>query len=130
MVSALNGVAANVCVFGQSDLLGTPVKLLLSPQECQGVPFSPICQNITFAAAPLVLTPVVRKQGRHRNDCKQLYSDSHSSRHVDMLGVLKGLNRIEEMPVSVKIALFVREPWPCDPAAETEIQHQIRCLQS
>ena len=28
-----------------------------------GVPFSPICQIITFAAAPVVLTPFVRSQG-------------------------------------------------------------------
>ena len=40
-----------------------PFNLCLSSQKCQGVPFSPICQqNITFAAAPLLLTPSVRKQ--------------------------------------------------------------------
>ena len=43
------------------DFLGTPVNLRLYPQKWQGVPFSPICQNtlVTFAAAPLVLTPFI-----------------------------------------------------------------------
>ena len=46
-------------VFVDRDLLGTPVNLRLSSQKCQGVPFSPICQNpILFAAA-------VRNQGPH-----------------------------------------------------------------
>ena len=43
--------------------MGTPVNLLLSPQKCQGVPFSTICQKcIALAAAPLALTPFVRNQ--------------------------------------------------------------------
>ena len=32
-------------VFRQRNFLGTPANLLLSSQKCQGVPFSPICQN-------------------------------------------------------------------------------------
>ena len=47
--------------------MGTPVNLLLSSQKCQGVPFSPnLSKIITFAAAPLVLTPFVRNQVSHR----------------------------------------------------------------
>ena len=38
-----NGVTANV--LRQRDFLGTPVNLLVSSRKCQGIPFSPICQN-------------------------------------------------------------------------------------
>ena len=41
--------------------MGTPVNLLLRSQKCQVVPFSPICQNV-LPGAPLVLTPLVRRQ--------------------------------------------------------------------
>ena len=34
------------------------------------------------------------------------------------------------IPVSVNKTLLLREPWPCDPAAETAIQPQIWCFQS
>ena len=34
------------------------------------------------------------------------------------------------IPVSVKITLILREPWPCDPAAETAIQPLIWCSES
>ena len=48
---------------GRFGYAGTPVSLRLYSQECQGVPFSPICQkSLQFAAAPLVLTPFVRNQ--------------------------------------------------------------------
>ena len=39
------------------------VNLLSTSQKCQGVPFSPnLSKTITFAAAPLALTPFVRNQ--------------------------------------------------------------------
>ena len=43
-----------------------PVSLLLSSQKCQGVPFCPnLFELITFAAAPLALTPFVRRRVKH-----------------------------------------------------------------
>ena len=47
-----NGVTAFFVVFCQRDFLGTPVNLLLSSQKCQGVPFSPICQNPLLLQLP------------------------------------------------------------------------------
>ena len=55
MGSALMG-SLQASRFLTEVLLGAPFNLLLSSEKCQGVPFSPICQIITFAAAPLVLT--------------------------------------------------------------------------
>ena len=45
-------VTAFCCFFGQRDFLVTPVNLLLSTQKCQGVPFSPICQNCLLLQRP------------------------------------------------------------------------------
>ena len=39
-------------MFRQRDLLGTPINLLLSPQKCQGVPFSPIRQKSLLLQRP------------------------------------------------------------------------------
>ena len=65
IISTTFGVAG-IClnIFWQRDFLGTPVNLLWSPQKCQGLLlFSPnLSRFITFAAAPLVLTPFVRNQ--------------------------------------------------------------------
>ena len=52
-----NGVSTSgghckLYVFGQRDLLGIPVNLFLSSQKCQGVPFSPICQNSLLSQRP------------------------------------------------------------------------------
>ena len=58
-----NGVTANFMFFDRGTFLGTPVNLLSSSQECQGVPFFPnLSKFVTSAAAPLVLTPFVRSQ--------------------------------------------------------------------
>ena len=58
-----SGVTANLMLFDRGTFWGTPVSLLLSPQKCQGVLFSPnLSKIISFAAAPLVLTPFVRNQ--------------------------------------------------------------------
>ena len=62
-----NGVTANLMFFDR-DFSGTPVNLLLSSQKCQGVSFSPnLSTLITFAAAPLMLTPFVRNQLRRES---------------------------------------------------------------
>ena len=51
-------------VFDRGTFGGTLVNLLLSYQKCQGVPFlHNRSKNLTFAAAPLVLTPFVRNRG-------------------------------------------------------------------
>ena len=59
---ALMGVTANFMFFDR-DFWGAPIKLLVSSQKCQGVPFSPIRQN----AAPSVSTPLVCNQGHHHH---------------------------------------------------------------
>ena len=51
-------------VFRQRDFLVPPLNT--SSQKCQGTPFSNPAQFVTFAAAPLVLTPFVRNQMVHR----------------------------------------------------------------
>ena len=54
-------------MFFDRDFLGTPVYLLLYSPKCQGVPgFPNLTKLITFAAAPLVLTPFVRNQMKHQ----------------------------------------------------------------
>ena len=50
MGSALMG-SLQISYFS-TDLLGTPVNLLLSSQKCQVVPFSPICQNCLLLQRP------------------------------------------------------------------------------
>ena len=56
-----------IYVFSQSDLLGTPLNLLLFSQKCQGVPFSPIRQKVlTFAAAPFSADPTCPQPRRAR----------------------------------------------------------------
>ena len=54
MGSALTGSLQIPCffLFLKRDLLGTPVNLLLPSQKCQGVPFSPICQNVLLLQRP------------------------------------------------------------------------------
>ena len=47
-----NGVTAIYMLFWQRDLLGTPVNLLWYSQKCQGVAFSPICQNSVLLQRP------------------------------------------------------------------------------
>ena len=54
-----NGATADFMFFDR-DFLGTHVNLLLSPQQCQGMHFvHNLSEFMTFAAAPLVLTPFV-----------------------------------------------------------------------
>ena len=63
-------VSLEILVFLTERPLGTPVIQLLSSHKCQGVLLFPICQNsITFAAAPLVLTPFVRNQKATSGAC-------------------------------------------------------------
>ena len=51
-------VSLQIYCFFTEGLLGTPINLLVYFRKCQGVPYSPICQNaLLFAAAPFVLTP-------------------------------------------------------------------------
>ena len=82
--------------FWQRDFLGTLVNLLWSSQKCQGVPFSPdLSKLITFAAAPLVLTPFVRNQtcltplvwhmpsSKAANDLATYDDYWHDKRHVE-----------------------------------------------
>ena len=47
-----NGVTAIFVLFDRGNFLGTPVDLLLSSHTCQGVPFSPICQNSLLLQRP------------------------------------------------------------------------------
>ena len=48
-----NRVAASFMFCLTEGLLGgTPVNLLVSSQTCQGVPFSPICQNLLLLQRP------------------------------------------------------------------------------
>ena len=78
MGSALMRSLQSSC-FWQRDLLGTPVNLLLSSQKCQGVPFSPICQNsLLLKRPPLVLTPC--PQPRSPGACRLLVSNIGDSR--------------------------------------------------
>ena len=62
-----NGVTANVIelyVLLQRYFLGTPINLLFIFPEVPGRTFFPyLSKFITFAAAPLVMTPFVRNQG-------------------------------------------------------------------
>ena len=51
MGSALMG-SLQISFFWREHFLGTPVSLRLSPQRCQGVPFSPICRNTLFLQRP------------------------------------------------------------------------------
>ena len=52
MGSALMGSLQIFLFFDRGTFLGTPVNLLLSPQKCQGVPFSPICQSSLLLQRP------------------------------------------------------------------------------
>ena len=64
-----NGVSTNAVtaisfyVFDRGIFVGTPVNLLLSSQSVTVYLFPNLSKLITFAAAPLVLTPSVRNQG-------------------------------------------------------------------
>ena len=55
-----NGVTVNIMFFFlQRDILGTPVYLRLSSQKCQGVPFSPSCQNsLLVCSGPISVNPI------------------------------------------------------------------------
>ena len=76
--SERDGVTANF-MFLTEGLLGYSVNLLLSSQNCQGVPvFLNLSKTITFAAAPLVLNPFVRNQVRRHT--------APISRHAQRLG--------------------------------------------
>ena len=57
-----DGVTADLMCLDRGTSLGTPGNLPLSSQKCQT--FSPnLSKFVTFAPAPLVLTPFVRNQG-------------------------------------------------------------------
>ena len=59
MGSALMGSLHILCLFDRGrDFLGSLVNLLLSSQKCQGVPFSPICQNGYFCSGPISVDPI------------------------------------------------------------------------
>ena len=47
-----NCVTANVMLFDRGTFW-TPVNLFVFIQKCQGVPFSPICQNHYFCSGPI-----------------------------------------------------------------------------
>ena len=51
-------VSLQVSCFCDRDFWGIPVNLLLSPQKCQGVPFSPICQHSLLLQRPLRVDPI------------------------------------------------------------------------
>ena len=53
MGSALMGSLQISCFVDTGDFWGTPVKLLVFSQKCQGVPFSPICQNGLLLQRPI-----------------------------------------------------------------------------
>ena len=58
-----DGVIVFVLCFLTEELLVTPISINWYSQRCQGVPFCPnLPKSITFAAAPLALTPFVRSQ--------------------------------------------------------------------
>ena len=40
-----NGATANFMIFDRGTFCVLPLAYLLSSQKCQGIPFSPICQN-------------------------------------------------------------------------------------
>ena len=115
----------------QMSCLLTPVNLLVSSQKCQGVPFPNLSRFVTFAAAPLVLTPFVRIQmktvirGRHdeqvwgeRFDEEQL-GNNHARRacrtylphclplrvyYEVVIGLSGGAEEMPRLPVPARIA--------------------------
>ena len=56
MGSALLGSLQGCCFL--TDFLGTPVNLLLIFPNCQGVPFSSICQIHDFCSGPISVDPI------------------------------------------------------------------------
>ena len=62
MGSALMGSLQISCFLHRGTFWVLPLTYFLSSAKCQDIPFSPICQNSLFAAAPLVSTPFVRNQ--------------------------------------------------------------------
>ena len=58
MGSALRGSAQISCFLTEVFFGGTPGNLLLHSEKCQGVPFSPICQNeFYFCSGPINVNP-------------------------------------------------------------------------
>ena len=47
-----NGFAANLMLFDRVTFWVLPLTEVLSSQKCQGVPFSPICQNLLLLQRP------------------------------------------------------------------------------
>ena len=127
MGSALIWVTANFMLFDRGTFWVLPLTCFYLSTKVPGHTFFPNRSKIiTFAAAPLGLTPFVRNQLGLPGNATGPTTRSASRRQLD--GFRAGV--MWSMPVSVEKTILLCEPLLCSPAAETLILPLIWCYES